>query len=55
MDSIQSLYQSIREGSTTPISLLDKYLERIKLIDPIINAWEFLDPQQAKADAINAT
>jgi aspartyl-tRNA(Asn)/glutamyl-tRNA(Gln) amidotransferase subunit A len=55
MDSIQSLYQSIREGSTTPISVLDKYLERIKLIDPIINAWEFLDPQQSKADAINAT
>ena len=55
MDSIQSLYQSIREGSTTPITLLDKYLERIKQIDPIINAWEFLDPQQAKIDAIIAT
>ncbi|NBR05781.1 MAG: amidase [Planctomycetes bacterium] len=55
MDSIQSLYQSIKEGSTTPINLLDKYLERIKQIDPIINAWEYLDPQQAKADAIKAT
>ena len=55
MDSIQTLYQSIKQGSTTPLNLLDKYLDRIKQIDPIINAWEFLDPQQARSDAIIAT
>lgn len=51
MDTIQSLYQSIRNGSTTPSFILEKYLERIKRIDPLINAWEYLDPKQARTDA----
>ncbi len=51
MDTIQSLYQSIRNGSTTPSLILEKYLERIKRIDPLISAWEYLDPKQARIDA----
>lgn len=54
MNSIQNLYQSIRQGSTTPLELLDKYLQKIKVIDPVINAWEFLDPYQAQTDSIKA-
>lgn len=51
MKTIQSLQQSLRKGEITPTKLVEKCLERIQKLEPLIHAWEFLDPEQALKDA----
>lgn len=51
MKTIRSLQQSIRKGEITPTMLVERCLERIQKLEPLIHAWEILDPVQARKDA----
>jgi aspartyl-tRNA(Asn)/glutamyl-tRNA(Gln) amidotransferase subunit A len=53
--SITRLAADLRDGALTARALLDHYLERIERIDPVLNAFVYLDPNAAAAaDASDA-
>ncbi|GAA0771192.1 amidase [Roseibium denhamense] len=45
------LAEQIRTGQTTAVAVVEACLERIRSLEPVINAWEYLDPEAALAQA----
>lgn len=49
--TIASLSRQIRRGRISPVELIKSYLERIRRLNPILNAYVTLTEEQALADA----
>src|SRR5262245_42411872 len=41
----------IREGATRSVEVVEACLDRVREVDPRIEAWAFLDPEHALAQA----
>ncbi|ABV95152.1 amidase [Dinoroseobacter shibae DFL 12 = DSM 16493] len=50
--SLQQMSAALRTGEVTALALLDAHLDRIAARDPSVKAWAWLDPDQARAQAI---
>jgi aspartyl-tRNA(Asn)/glutamyl-tRNA(Gln) amidotransferase subunit A len=52
---VRRLAVDLRDGALTARALLDHYLERVERLDPLLNAFVYLDPEAtAAADASDA-
>jgi aspartyl-tRNA(Asn)/glutamyl-tRNA(Gln) amidotransferase subunit A len=47
--------KQIKEGELTPVKLAESLLKRIELLEPILEAWVSLDPQEVMDNAMRAT
>ena len=53
--TILSAAESIRQGTLTPIDLLERCLEQIDRYEPQVRAWVLVDSARARAEAEERT